>query len=54
VAPPRICKILGQESAMQHWVDEVGRELRYVEVQIGFFQAYVDSRIHRAGHRPAP
>ncbi len=39
---------------MRHWIDEVGRELRYVEAQIGFFQAYVDSRIHRARHEPAP
>lgn len=39
---------------MRNWIDEVGRELRYVEVQIGFFQAYVDSRIHRARHGPAP
>jgi hypothetical protein len=31
---------------MQHWVDEVGRELRDVEVQICFFQRYVSAAIH--------
>ena len=46
VAPRRICKIRGQESAMRHWVAEVGRELRDVEVQICSFQRYVSAAIH--------
>jgi len=39
---------------MQHWVREVGQELRDVKVQISFFQGYVDRVIHRTRQGPAP
>jgi hypothetical protein len=47
-------KISEQETAMNHWVGEVGQELRDVEGQIGYFQGHVDSTIHGLGPGPRP
>jgi hypothetical protein len=38
-----------QETAMQSWVDEVGRELRDVEGEIAFFRHHVDATFHGHG-----
>ncbi len=45
-----------QETAMQSWVSEVGREMHAVEGQIDFFRDRVDATIHgRAMHQgPSP
>jgi hypothetical protein len=49
-------KISEQETSMNHWVGEVGQELRDVEGTIGYFQSHVDSTIHGLGPgtRPNP
>jgi hypothetical protein len=41
--------IAGQENAIRGWIAEVGRELRDVEGQIGFFRRLVESKIHGEG-----
>ena len=49
-----VSKLAGQESAVRSWVAEVGRELRDVERQIGFFRHRVETRIYRQGAKPGP
>ena len=39
-------RIEEQETAMQHWVDEVDQELLDVQAQLAFFDSQVDTTIH--------